>query len=382
MKPRVVSLFAGIGGFDLGFERAGFEIVAHVEKDANCRKLLAAKWPDAVALDDVRTAGRHNLPACDVATFGFPCQDLSVAGKRAGLKGGRSGLFYEATRIIREMQPAWALFENVPGLLSSDGGRDFGAVLAEMGDCGYCGAWAVLDAQWHGVAQRRRRVFGLFTRLDSGAERCAEILSIESRLQGHPAPRREAGEGATYSVAPCLAASGRGTERAGETRGQDCVIPAVAGYLQERDAKGADSDTKPGHLVPVAFQTTARPEASEGVAYALRHDSPSGGGQPQAVAVLVAQVQWASGGGKVHNPTAQALRSGAEHNYQFAQVGMQVRRLTPTECERLQGFPDGWTAGFSDSTRYRMLGNAVCVNVAEWIARMMANSRISATGKG
>jgi len=113
------------------------------------------------------------------------------------------------------------------------------------------------------------------------------------------------------------------------------LIPTVAGCLQERDAKGADSDTKPGHLLPVA------------------------------------QVQWASGGGQVLNPTAQALRAGAEHNYQFAQVGMQVRRLTPTECERLQGFPDGWTAGFSDSVRYKCLGNAVCVNVAEWIAKRL-----------
>ena len=358
-----MSLFAGVGGFDLAFDRAGFEIVAHVEKDANCRKLLAEKWPGAVALDDVCTAGAHNLPPCDVVTFGFPCQDLSVAGNRAGLSGERSGLFYEATRIIRELRPGWALFENVPGLFSSNGGRDFAYVLHEMGECGYHGAWAVLDAQWHGVAQRRRRVFGLFTRLDSGAERCAEILSIPTRLQGHPPPSREAGEGAPYSVAPCLAASGRGTERAGETRGQDCVIPTVAGTmgarakagggfstdfecaggliptvagcLQERDAKGADSDTKPGHLLPVA------------------------------------QVQWASGGGQVLNPTAQALRAGAEHNYQFAQVGMQVRRLTPTECERLQGFPDGWTAGFSDSVRYKCLGNAVCVNVAEWIAKRL-----------
>lgn len=115
---------------------------------------------------------------------------------------------------------------------------------------------------------------------------------------------------------------------------QDTLIPVVAGCLKERDAKGADSDTKPGHLVPV-------------------------------------QVQWAFGGGKVENPTAQALRAGAEHNYQFARTGMQVRRLTPTECERLQGFEDCWTEGFADSVRYRMLGNAVCVNVAEWIARRM-----------
>lgn len=352
---KVVSLFAGIGGFDLGFERARFEIVAHVEKDAKCRKLLAARWPDAVALDDVCTAGAHNLPPCDVVTFGFPCQDLSVAGKRAGLAGGRSGLFYEATRIINELKPAYCLFENVPGLLSSDEGRDFARVLMEMERIGYCGAWRVLDAQWLGVAQRRRRVFGLFSRLDSGAERCAEILSLQESLRGNPAPSREAGQGVARGVAHCLGGGGNMRHRedqdtlipavarsinAGRDGYNDCsdqtYIPAVAGCLQERDAKGADSDTKPGHLVPVA------------------------------------QVQWTSGGGKVHNPTAQALRSGAEHNYQFAQLGMQVRRLTPTECERLQGFPDGHTAGFSDSTRYKMLGNAVCVNVAEWIAKRIA----------
>lgn len=401
----VVSLFAGIGGFDLGFQRAGFRIAAHVEKENNCRKLLAAKWPDAVALDDVCTSGAHNLTSCDVVTFGFPCQDLSVAGKRAGLAGGRSGLFYEATRIINEIKPSYCLFENVPGLLSSDGGRDFARVLMEMDRIGYCGAWRVLDAQWFGVAQRRRRVFGLFSRLDSGAERCAEILSIPESLRGHPTPCREKGKGPSYDVAPCLAASGRGTERAGETRGQDCVIPAVAACLQTtaNDYSRADGF----NAVPVAFdclnsattelQATmgqncgmptgrnlvavpvntpwdgqrARVHDAAGTAPTLQSGAKNSGNIIPAVAMPVAQVQWASGGGKVHNPTAQALRSGAEHNYQFAQVGMQVRRLTPTECERIQGFPDGWTAGFSDSTRYRMLGNAVCVNVAAWIAGRM-----------
>jgi DNA (cytosine-5)-methyltransferase 1 len=440
-KRTVISLFAGIGGFDIGFTRAGFEIVAHVEKDANCRKLLASKWPAAVALDDVCTAGAHNLPPCDVITFGFPCQDLSVAGKRAGLAGGRSGLYYEATRIINELKPAYCLFENVPGLLSSDGGRDFARVLMEMDRIGYHGAWRVLDAQWLGVAQRRRRVFGLFSRLDSGAERCAEILSLQESLCGHPAPRRETGQGATYSVAPCLAASGGGTERTGETRGQDCVIPAVAGCLSPGAHPGGcdgQAGNTPGHLVPVAFQCKDSGDSVENVSPTLRslnsaesnisggghvavafggdvartlnarHDSSpcadrgmdvvavpvamresgqgywmeddkagtlrgEGENRPSRPSNVIAQVQWASGGGKVHNPTAQALRSNAEHNYQFAQMGMQVRRLTPTECERLQGFPDGHTAGFSDSTRYKMLGNAVCVNVAEWIARRLKN---------
>jgi len=403
MTPHsVVSLFAGIGGFDLGFERAGCTIVAHVEKDAKCRELLASKWPNVVALDDVCTAGAHNLPPCDVVTFGFPCQDLSLAGRRAGLAGGRSGLFYEATRIIHEIKPAFCLFENVPGLLSSDYGRDFARVLMEMDRIGYHGPWRVLDAQWLGVAQRRRRVFGLFSRLDSGAERCAEILSIQESLRGHPAPRRETGQG----VAPILEAGARtgvstDDPRAGIGIGRedDPMFTlqagkqhAVAGTLDgkccaanrgsQANAKGADSDTKPGHLIAVnSGQGYWRESDKAGtlgtVARTLnaRHDSsPCADRGMDVVAVPVAQVQWASGGGKVHNPTAQALRSGAEHNYQFAQVGMQVRRLTPTECERLQGFPDGWTEGFSDSCRYGMLGNAVCVSVAEWIAKRLVTS--------
>ncbi len=343
IQPSVVSLFAGIGGFDLGFDHAGFRIVGHVEKDAKCRKLLATKWPDAVALDDVCTAGAHNLPPCDVVTFGFPCQDLSVAGKRAGLAGGRSGLFYEATRIIDELKPAYCLFENVPGLLSSDGGRDFWRVLRQMDEIGYHGAWRTLDAQWFGVAQRRRRVFGLFSRLDSGAERCAKVLSLGESLRGHPAPRREAGK-----VAPCLAASGVGAGRTGNERNEvDFCIE------QELLIEATPWDGQRARIMD-----------ANGTAPTL----PSGAKNSGNIIPAVAQVQWASGGGKVENNTAQSLRSGAEHNYQFARVGMSVRRLTPTECERLQGFPDGWTAGFADSTRYKMLGNAVCVKVGEWIA--------------
>jgi site-specific DNA-cytosine methylase len=167
VSKRVISLFAGVGGFDLGFERAGFQIVAHVEKDEKCRELLRSKWPDAISLDDVCTAGKHNLPECDVITFGFPCQDLSVAGKRAGLTGKRSGLFYEATRIIDELKPTYCIFENVPGLLSSNDGKDFANVLDAITDIGYCVDVNVLDAQYFGVAQRRRRVFGLCTRADS-----------------------------------------------------------------------------------------------------------------------------------------------------------------------------------------------------------------------
>lgn len=393
---RIASLFAGIGGFDLGFTRAGCEVVAHVELDANCRRLLAAKWPAAVQFGDIRTVDPAALPAVDVVTFGFPCQDLSVAGKRAGLQGERSGLFYEAMRIIDGIKPAWLIWENVPGLLSTNRGTDFARVLIRLAESNYFGAVGVLDAQWHGVAQRRRRLFGVFARGSAGAERCAEILSFAARLRRHTPPRREAGEGNTRAVAPCIGASGRGFSRAGDPRGQDPVIsvPAVACTLSAgRDGYNDGSDQT--YIPEVAGTLTSdhgEPRAENAwtgryiSAYGFGGESdasslPTAGdrhppitcrhGAPGFVA-QVAQVQWASGGGKTENDTAQALRANAETNYQFARIGAAVRRLTPVECERLQGFPDNWTAGFSDAARYRMLGNAVCVNVAEWIARRLA----------
>lgn len=413
---KVVSLFAGIGGFDLGFSRAGYEMIAHVEIDPKCRQLLAARWPNAIALDDVRTAGKHNLPACDIITFGFPCQDLSVADKRAGLKGERSGLFYEATRIIRELRPTWALFENVPGLLSSGDGADFAAVLSEMGKCGYSGAWRVLDAQWLGVAQRRRRVFGLFTRLDSGGKRCAEILSIEKSLRGYSPPRRETREKVARNIARCLGSGGNLRHQ----EDQDTLIPVVAGTLlsgknctggtRRPGENGVDDITS---LIPIVAKARGACATATGhldpscetlipaVAHSLRAEGAdasedgTGRGTPLIPAVVgpintsckgrgycaddAAQGHYLPVAFQGKAPSCQSMNPGnvspaldvSKSGGTCVAMTMQVRRLTPTECERLQGFPDGWTAGFSDSTRYKMLGNAVCVNVAEWIARRL-----------
>jgi DNA (cytosine-5)-methyltransferase 1 len=133
------SLFAGIGGFDLGFERAGMECAWQVEIDPDAQRVLRRHWPDAKLLPDVTKAGRKNLPKVDVICGGFPCQDLSVAGKRAGIKGKRSGLFYHMARITRELKPAVLVWENVPGLLSSERGRCFLEVLAEMDRIGLDG---------------------------------------------------------------------------------------------------------------------------------------------------------------------------------------------------------------------------------------------------
>lgn len=157
--PTVGSLFAGIGGFDLGFEQAGYTTAWQVEIEPHLREVLALRFPHAQQFADVREVGAHNLSPVDVLVGGFPCQDVSSMGARAGLAGNRTGLFWEVCRIVQEIRPQWLVLENVVGLLTSNGGKDFGTVLQALADRGYVGLWRVLDAQYFGVPHRRRRVF-------------------------------------------------------------------------------------------------------------------------------------------------------------------------------------------------------------------------------
>jgi DNA (cytosine-5)-methyltransferase 1 len=162
---KFVSLFAGVGGFDLGLTRSGHECVGQVEIDKHARAVLDLQFPDVPKHNDVTTAiewaDEIGLTGnIDLVCGGFPCQDLSVAGKRAGLSGKRSGLFYDALRFATHTKAKTILLENVPGLLSSNQGRDFGAVLTALADSGYSNIeWRLLDSQFFGVAQRRRRIF-------------------------------------------------------------------------------------------------------------------------------------------------------------------------------------------------------------------------------
>lgn len=272
------SLFTGVGGFDLGFERAGMECAWQVEFDKACQSVLKKHWSETELFDDVRTVGKHNLEQVDVICGGFPCQDVSIAGKRAGLAGERSGLWSEFARIIDELEPKWVVIENVPGLLSSNRGRDFATVIRWLAERGYGVAWRILDSQYFGVAQRRRRVFivGSF-----GNGSASEILFEREGVRWNTEKGRKTGEdvAATFTV------------RSGKEGGGK-------GYL------------------------------------GLDDGAMTLGGQRQYLALQSA-----------------------------------VRRLTPTECERLQGFPDGWTDGQADSHRYKQMGNAVTVNVAEWIGK-------------
>lgn len=168
---KVLSLFSGVGGFDLGLEAAGMQTVFQCEWDKHCLSVLNRHWADVPKWGDISTlTGKHILaqaPQIDVVAWGSPCQDLSQAGKRVGLKGGRSGLFYEGIRIIKELReetngkyPRFSIWENVAGALNSNKGADFGAILDAMAEAGAMVIeWKLLDTKYFGIAQARRRVF-------------------------------------------------------------------------------------------------------------------------------------------------------------------------------------------------------------------------------
>ena len=372
----VGSLFTGIGGFDLGLERAGHRVTWQCEADEWRRGVLAHHF-DAPCSTDVRewpSAGP--VPMVDLLCGGFPCQDLSVAGRRAGLAGERSGLFYEFARVADVVLPAggWLLVENVPGLLSSQRGRDFAIILATLADLGFHDlAWRVLDSRHFGVAQRRRRVY-ILARRARGSRACQVLLEPESR-SGDPTQGGEAGQGvATTSALGTTRGGGHGLNAEKAAGGQLVTAPA----LVKRYGKGTDSDatdcliadTVRSHPRPgsnsngqiVAFHQTQDPISEVDCSPALGRTSISMGiAENQRGELLETDYahQLTSGGGK------------PGQGYGAARTPEGVRRLTPTECERLQGFPDGWTAHGPDSRRYAALGDAVTVNVAEWIGRRL-----------
>ena len=255
-----VSLFAGVGGFDLAMQRQGVRVVASVEIDKNCNQVLAQHFPNATQFTDVTTVKGEDLinagftPSTGIITGGFPCQDLSVAGKRAGLAGARSGLFWEAARIVEEAQSEYFILENVPGLLSSNKGADFGVVIGTMADLGYSLGWRVLDAQHFGVPQRRRRVFVIGRRTPNSS--VAEILFKSEGLRRDLTQSNQARQGiATDSDTSVALGSGKDIANCipaelyhhGTVVNQDAnnghvvITNPIVGTLQARDYKGVGS---------------------------------------------------------------------------------------------------------------------------------------------
>lgn len=287
---RVLSLFSGVGGFDMGLEAAGMTTVFQCEIDKHARAVLDHHWPDVPKWDDVTTlTGRHILEhtdGVDVVAWGSPCQDLSLAGKRAGLSGERSGLFHQGVRIIKELRelsngryPTWSVWENVVGALSSNGGADFGEVLHEMDEAGACfSEWAVLDAQYFGVPQRRRRVFVLSCFDPATAAGCPDkILVVGESRRGDSSKGKPAREDSAAEVADSF---GAGSELGS---GQP-IANTISASLYHKSTV-VNQDVNNGHVVveqpPIAFSHTQGIDAqpSEIHTPTLRREGKPGGGK-------------------------------------------------------------------------------------------------------
>jgi len=232
-----VSLFAGVGGFDLGLESGGHTCVGQVEIDPKCLAVLEKHWPDVSKHNDVVTAKewaneQNIIGKVDIVCGGFPCQDVSVAGKRAGLAGARTGLFFDALSFATHVKAKTLILENVPGLLSSNNGRDFGVVLTSLADAGYSDIqWRVLDSQFFGVPQRRRRVFIVASTPDGSFP---EVLFERESLGGNHPESGTQGQDSTGSTEERAASSGgRGEDqRVGNfelwTFPEEAVTPALS----------------------------------------------------------------------------------------------------------------------------------------------------------
>jgi len=230
-----VSLFAGVGGFDLALERNGIDVVAAVEIDANARGVLKHRFPNTTLFNDVCEVTGEQLiaagfkPSEGIIVGGFPCQDLSVAGKRAGLDGARSGLFWEIVRLLDETKAQNFILENVPGLLSSNKGQDMAAVIGALDDLGYGIAWRVLDAQHFGVPQRRRRVF-IVGCLGNDWRTPCEILALSEGRAGHIAASESKGK----TIARKIATSIVGSNKVGSLMASDYKFPQQQQVMENK----------------------------------------------------------------------------------------------------------------------------------------------------
>ena len=276
-----VSLFSGVGGFDLALERSGVKVVATCEIDKNAQKILTRHFPNAKLFSDVSTlTGKELLnagfdPSNGIITGGFPCQDVSVAGKRAGLTLAdgthtRSGLFWQVVRILEETKPRYFILENVPGLLSSNEGRDFGTILGALADIGgskYGLAWTILDAQFFGVPQRRRRVF-IVGCLGDG-ERASEILALAEGRAGYLEKGEQKGKATTGAV----------RERA-QVFGQS----GYGDYDEGVKTLNASMYKRPEDTIVIPFTSSSFAQYQEGVGTLRSNGGDLGGGSETLLA--------------------------------------------------------------------------------------------------
>ena len=374
-----IDLFSGIGGFAKGIENAGVKIKNHYysEIDEHCIEIYEKHFPKAKALGDIKTITTETIKKelikkelrtsnsnddseqqIDLITFGFPCQDLSVAGKRTGLDGSRSGLFFEAIRLIKEVKPACFIFENVKGLITNNKGQDFIKCLQEIGNIGlYDCEWQLVNTRWF-LPQNRERIYFI------------GHLRNKSRFKVFPI--RENYCKASFiqgQQTSSYAATNTITTRTGTSKGSGTYV--VESQLHEETKRNPH-----GSRINTVYDNST---------CILSNSGGNGKTGLYAIPVITPNRLNKRQNGrrfKTNGEPSFTITSQDQHGVCLidnSDASLCIRNLTPLECERLQGFPDNWTKTdkngneIKDTNRYRMLGNAVTVTVVEEIIKRLFN---------
>ena len=358
------SVCSGVEAATVAWHPLGWEPQWFSEIEKFPSAVLGHHYPNVPNHGDMTKFKEWPNDPINLLVGGTPCQSFSVAGLRKGLDDPRGNLMLTYLAIAERYAPRWIVWENVPGVLSSNGGRDFGTFLGALGELGYGFAYRVLDAQYFGVAQRRRRVFVVGYLGDW--RRAAAVLFERESLSGHLAPSRETRE----EIAQCL------TTRTGSAYDPTTeTLPVITGALCARTGLSISTqDAAQGHLLPIAFSSnmSAPDYQTDGTTPTLKLGG-HGGGNPPAIAFQSSQ-----SGVRLSETHATLDANNGPRRHNGALQGSSVRRLTPIECERLQGFPDDYTQiawrnkeaeNCPDGPRYKAMGNSMAVPVMHWIGR-------------
>lgn len=386
------SVCSGVEAASLAWMPLGWKPAWFSEIEPFPCEVLARRFPGIPNLGDMtHVDGRKYVGLVDLLVGGTPCQGFSVAGKRGGIGDPRSELCLAYCRFLETMRPRWFVWENVPGVFSSNGGEDFRAFLRKIDEIGYSCAWRVLDAQYvrvdgfpRAVPQRRRRVFAVGYLGDWRP--AAEVLFEPAGLLGDTPPRREAGSGVARSVTASTGGAS-GKEQQHTFVGADGAPLNALCMAQGQDHAEISKSVSPActckHEAPIAFRWAASPAQGFpiGVDYchtlmANRNGEPAVCHKNQAPIVCYENHAQDSRIREIDCAPVISAKAGTGGNNLPLVAASTVRRLTPRECERLMGFPDDWTRipwrrrpaeQCPDSPRYKACGNSMCVNVMRWI---------------
>lgn len=397
-----VDFFSGIGGIRLGLEQAGHECVGFCEWDKYARTAYKAMYNTEKEWEsnDIRATKPYNIPDADLWCFGFPCQDISVAGKQKGLQEGeRSGLFYEIMRLLagrrKEDRPQWLLIENVKNLLSIGNGFDFARLLLEVGGYGYSLQWQVLNSKDFGVPQNRERVFIVgylgdirgrevfplrpadgenpcelkeITQGIADAQRIYDSNGLARTLKGESGG--QGGKTGLYAIRFRYPERGEGSREKGYMEQVDCASALTSKHCGDQTA-----DCSNGVLVaPVLTPDREKTRQNGRRMKELGEPSFTLTAQGRHGVAIYQRPRGYNKGG-MHD-VAPALSISAWQENNLLADNVRIRRLTPRECWRLQGFPDEYfdrakAVGISDTQLYKQAGNSVTVNVARAIGERL-----------